>query len=527
MTETQSKSFIGRGVAALTIFLLLLAAYLVWGEIQTGSNLSQAINAVIQPATDLASSIIFFEIPLGLFIEGAPGLPFIVVWLFGFALFWTLYMGFVNFRGFRQSLRIVSGKYDDPSDPGEVTHFQALTAALSGTVGLGNIAGVAVAISLGGPGATFWMILAGLLGMTSKFTEVTLGHKYREINAEGVVSGGPMHYLSKGLASIGMPGFGKFLAAAFAVLCIAGAFGAGNMFQVNQSATQVTAVLVQLTGGEESFFAGKPWIFGGVFAVFVGLVIVGGIRKITNVTEYLVPIMAGIYVTAALIILAFHVEKIPTAVGLIFSGAFTAEGVTGGFIGVLIQGLRRATFSNEAGVGSASIAHAAAKTKEPVAEGLVALLEPLVDTVIICTITALVIIVTGAYVGGTGIGGIELTSSAFESTINGFQYILAIAVALFAFSTTITWFYYGERSFLYLVGDKPQAQLLFKGTFLVVLIIGASMQLGAVMDFADAMLMAMGFPNLLGLFLLRKEAKALMVSYFDRLKSGEIQPTNQ
>ncbi|RMB08987.1 alanine/glycine:cation symporter family protein [Eilatimonas milleporae] len=499
-------------------------------------SFSDLVNDTISPVTDFISGIIFFEIPLDFIIDGAPGFPFIVIWLLGGAVFFTFYMGFVNLRGFRQSLRIVSGKYDDPDDPGEVTHFQALTAALSGTVGLGNIAGVAIALTIGGPGATFWMILAGLFGMTSKFTECTLGLKYREIDADGVVSGGPMHYLSKGLARLGRPGLGKVLAVMAALICIGGAFGAGNMFQVNQSSTQFTNVMAELTGGTDSLFYGRPWIFGILFSIAVGMVIIGGIRQITHVTEFLVPVMAGIYVTAALVILGTHITEIPGAFGQIFAGAFTGEGITGGIIGVMIQGLRRATFSNEAGIGSASIAHAAAKTREPVAEGLVALLEPFVDTVIICTMTALVIIVTGsletemaqeaARIGGTAIG-ISLTSQAFDSVIVGFKYVLSVAVVLFAFSTSITWFYYGQRSFLYLVGNKPNAELAFKSSYLVVLVIGSAMQLTAVMDFADAMLLGMGFPNIVGLYLLRHEVRDLMQSYFARLRSGEIRPTEE
>lgn len=524
MSASETSHPLGRLLAAGTIILLLLLVYSVFQGTQAGLTVSQAINSNVQPVTNLLSAIIFFEIPLGLLIEGSPGLPVIVVWLFGFALYWSVFLGFINFKGARQSLRIVSGRYDDPNDPGEVTHFQALTAALSGTVGLGNIAGVAVAISLGGPGATFWMILAGLFGMTSKFAECTMSVHYREINEEGVVSGGPMYYLSKGLAKIGKPQLGKSLAVVFALLCIAGAFGAGAMYQVNQSAAQFTAVAVDLTGGENSIFFGRTWIYGTIFAVFVGLVIIGGIRQITHVTEYLVPIMAGIYMTGALIVLSFYLDQIPAAFGLIVTGAFSPEGVQGGIVGVLIMGLRRAAFSNEAGVGSAPIAHAAAKTKEPVSEGLVALLEPFVDTVLVCTMTALVIIVTGIYKDPSIGDGIAMTSAAFDGTIGGFKYILSVAVVLFAFSTTITWFYYGQRSFLYLVGDKPQAELLFKGSFLLALIVGASMQLTAVMDFADATLMAMGFPNLLGLYLLRHELKALMEDYWGRLTSGKIRP---
>ncbi|MEO0410244.1 MAG: alanine/glycine:cation symporter family protein [Pseudomonadota bacterium] len=458
------------------------------------------------------------------FSNGAAGLPLIVVWLLTGAMFFTWRMRFINFRGFVQAIRIARGTYDDPSDPGEVTHFQALTAALSGTVGLGNIAGVAVAVSLGGPGATFWMILAGLLGMASKFTECTLGVFYRKINPQGIVAGGPMYYLRDGLAEKGYGGLGRFLAAFFAILCVGGAFGAGNMFQVNQSAEQVIATLVPLTGGADSVLAGKPWIIGLAYAFFVGLVIVGGIRSITKVTEKLVPLMAFVYLSGALTVIALNIGAVPSAFAQIVTGAFTSEGVVGGFIGVLVIGLRRATFSNEAGVGSAAIAHSAAKTREPVSEGLVALLEPFIDTVVICTITALVLIVTDMHTASAGLDGITLTSNAFASVISWFPYLLTGAVVLFAFSTSITWFYYGQRAFLYLCGDKPWADLTIKVLYLLTLIIGSSMTLGAVMSFADAMLLAMAFPNMIGLYILAPKVKAMLDSYLERVASGEIKP---
>lgn len=494
---------------------------------QESTSFSETVNNVMAPVSNFVSSIIFFT--LQDIIPALPPIPFIVLWLLGGGIFFSFYMGFPNIRGFGQSIRIVKGTYDDPDDPGEVTHFQALTAAVSGTVGLGNIAGVAIAISVGGPGATFWMILAGLFGMTSKFVECTLGVKYRKIDENGVVSGGPMYYLTEGLANQGYPGLGKVLAVIAAVFIIGGAYGAGAMFQVNQSSIQFTNELSALTGGENSLFFGRPWLFGIVFAAAVGMVIIGGIRQITHVTEFLVPIMAITYVTASLFVIFGHYSEIPAAFGQIFTGAFTGEGVTGGIIGVLIQGLRRATFSNEAGLGSASIAHSAAKTKEPVSEGLVALLEPFIDTVVICTITALVIILTGsvdASASGT-LAGIALTSKAFATVIDWFPYILTVAVVMFAFSTSITWFYYGQRSFLWLFGDNKNADLAFKVSYLVVLIVGSAMSLAPVMDMADALLLAIGFPNILGLYLMRKEVKAMMDDYFARIKSGEIKPYSE
>ncbi|MCH8322632.1 MAG: alanine:cation symporter family protein [Proteobacteria bacterium] len=446
--------------------------------------------------------------------------PLVVIWLIAGALFFTIYMKFINLRGFRQSLRIVSGKYDNPKDPGEVTHFQALSAALSGTVGLGNIAGVAIAISVGGPGATFWMILAGFLGMTSKFVECTLGVKYREIDENGVVSGGPMYYLSKGLAKRGLVRLGVILAALSALSVIGGAVGSGAFFQVNQAAAQFINVVVPLTGGENSVFFQGGWIFGIVYAFFVGLIIIGGIKKISHVTEFLVPIMAFIYVGAALVILFTHAGQIPEAFIAIFKGAFSPDGITGGFIGVIIIGIQRATFSNEAGLGSAPIAHAAAKTKEPVAEGLVALLEPFIDTVVVCTMTALVIIIVGGYEGATE--GITLTSRAFASVISWFPYVLMVAAILFAFSTSITWYYYGERSFVYLSNNSGAVKLAYKISFIAALIIGSSMTLNSIFDFAAAMLFAMAIPNMIGLYIMAPEVRRMLKSYLARVKSGEI-----
>jgi len=490
----------------------------------TAPTFSDSVNDFMLPISDRIEKIVFFTFQD--IFSWAPPIPFIVIWLLGAGIFFSFYMGFPNIRGFMQSLRIVRGTYDDPKDPGEVTHFQALTAAVSGTVGLGNIAGVAIAISIGGAGATFWMILAGLFGMTTKFVECTLGLKYREIDENGVVSGGPMHYLSKGLENRGLPNLGKILAVVAAVFCIGGAYGAGAMFQVNQSATQFINEASALTGGTESFFYGKGWLFGSAFAAVVALVIIGGIKKITHVTEFLVPIMAFVYISASMVIIFGNFSEVPAAFGQIISGAFSPEGVQGGFIGVLIQGLRRATFSNEAGLGSASIAHSAAKTKEPVAEGLVALLEPFIDTVVICTITALVIILTGSIdpaASGTA-AGIALTSKAFGTVNYWFPYVLTVAVVLFAFSTSITWFYYGQRSFLWLVGDKPNADLAFKISYLGALVVGSAMQLGPVMGMADSLLLAMAFPNIVGLILLRKEVKAMLTDYFARVKSGAIKP---
>ncbi|RMF11791.1 MAG: alanine:cation symporter family protein, partial [Alphaproteobacteria bacterium] len=410
---------------------------------------------------------------------------------------------------------------------GEVTHFQALTAALSGTVGLGNIAGVAIAISIGGPGATFWMIMAGLFGMSTKFTECTLGVKYRRIDEEGVVSGGPMYYLWLGLKKRGewMGRFGRGLSIFFALLCLGAAFGAGNMFQVNQSTAQFMNVMVPWLFGPDSFMADMPWLVGLAYAILVGMVIIGGIRSIVQVTERLVPLMAFIYVGAALVVIFQHADMLPAAMTAIVTGAFTPLGVAGGFFGVLIQGIRRASFSNEAGVGSAAIAHSAVKTTEPVSEGMVALLEPFVDTVVICTMTAFVIIVTGMYQTAEAADGIALTSDAFATVLPWFPYILSIAVLMFAYSTSITYYYYGERAFLFLIGpDRKWAENAYKVAYLLVLIVGSSMQLTSVMDFADAMLLAMAFPNMVGLYIMAGEVKRDLDLYLAKVKRREIRP---
>jgi AGCS family alanine or glycine:cation symporter len=441
-------------------------------------------------------------------------IPFIVVWLVAGAIFFTIRMRFINFRGVKHAFQLVSGKYDDPNDKGEVSHFQALTTALSATVGLGNIAGVAVAIVIGGPGATFWMIVAGLLGMASKFTECTLGVKYRLINDKGEVSGGPMYYLSQGLEKRNMKGLGKVLAVLFAILCIGGSFGGGNMFQANQAFVQVS--------GKVSLFEGNGALFGVILAILVGLVILGGIKSIAKVTDKIVPIMVGVYVGFAIIIILIHIENIGAAFGAIFDGAFSPTALKGGVIGVLIVGFQRAAFSNEAGVGSASIAHSASKTKYPISEGVVALLEPFVDTVLVCTMTALVLIFTGFATDPGGLNGSELTSAAFSNVFPWFDWVLLIAIVLFAFSTMISWSYYGLKAWTYLFGKSKTWEYLYKGIFLLFIVIGSSVGLGSVLDFSDLMILGMAFPNILGLLILSGEVRKDLKSYFDRIKSGEI-----
>src|SRR5690554_297831 len=478
---------------------------------------------------------IFYEIPITEEFQ----IPWVLFVLIGGALYFTIYFKLINITGFLTAIRVVRGKYEDvekhdadtlygdvtPNEQadiietirddgadGEVSHFQALTAALSATVGLGNIAGVAVAVSIGGPGATFWMIIAGLLGMASKFAECTLGVKYRDVGPDGTVYGGPMYYLKKGLAQKGMGGIGKVLAVLFAIFVIGGSFGGGNMFQSNQAAAQFVK-LFALEGTSASMW------FGAVIAIIVGIVIIGGIKRIAMVTEKVVPFMAAIYVLAALVILGINYKYIGSAFSLIFEGAWTGLGIAGGAVGVLIQGFRSGAFSNEAVVGSAAIAHAAVRTKYPASEGIVALLEPFIDTVVICTMTSLVIIITNfdnniLQYGVEVKEGVELTASAFDSVIPHFSIVLTIAVILFAFSTMISWSYYGMQGWVFLFGRGKVTELIYKMLFCIFIWIGAVISLGSVIDFSDAMIFAMVVPNIIGVIILtpviRKELKKYM-----------------
>jgi len=484
------------------------------------SSVDEMVNGLFASATGWFVSFIFSPFP-------GTSFPWIVAWLVIAATIFTFYFAFIQFRAFKLSISIVKGDYSDPNDAGEVSHFQALATALSGTVGLGNIAGVAVAVGIGGPGATFWMIMAGLMGMASKFTECTLGVKYRNEYADGTVSGGPMYYLTKGFAERGLPG-GRFLAILFSIFCILGALGGGNMFQANQAHQQISGIVGDFPG----------WITGVIFAIVVFAVIVGGLKSIARVTEKVVPFMGVMYVGAALIILIMNAGQIGWAFGQIFEGAFTGLGVAGGMVGALIQGFKRAAFSNEAGVGSAAIAHSAVRTKEPITEGLVSLLEPFIDTVVICTMTALVIIITGQLVvdpstghyvteGGrivtaTGASGVGLTSAAFESAFGWFPYVLAIAVILFAFSTMISWSYYGLKAWTYLFGEGKSKEVTFKVIFCIFVVIGAAANLGPVIDFSDAAIFAMAVVNITGLYCLMPIVKRELNSYLARMESGEI-----
>lgn len=458
------------------------------------------------------TEIVFYPITIG----DVDILP-IVVWLIVAAVFFTFYLGFLNIRGFVHAINLVRGRYSKPEDAGEVSHFQALATAVSGTVGLGNIAGVAVAITLGGPGATFWMILAGFLGMSTKLAECTLGVKYRKEHADGTVSGGPMYYLRDGLAELGRGGLGKVLAAAFAVFCVLGSLGGGNMFQANQATAQILAV----TDNEGN--TTLTWVIGIVFALAVGLVILGGIKSIARVTEKVVPFMAVLYLLACLVVILANVEEVPGAFGDIVSGAFNPEGIAGGIVGVLIVGFQRAAFSNEAGIGSASIAHSAVKTNEPSTEGHVALLEPFIDTIVICTMTALMIVISGVWRDGEGAEGVALTSSAFETVVPWFPNVLAVAVILFAFSTMISWSYYGMKATGYLFGDNALAENVYKVIFCIFTVLGSVTALDAVLGFSDAAIFLMSIPNVIGLYILARVLKKEISQYRAKITSGEIQ----
>jgi len=478
------------------------------------ATIDETINEAFRPFASAISDLVFYSIPIG-----ESQFPLIVIWLIAGALYFTIYLRLINVRGFRHAIRIVSGKEDKKEKaPGEVTHFQALTTAVSGTVGVGNITHVAVAISIGGPGATFWLIVAGFLGMASKFVECTLGVKYRQINADGSVSGGPMFYMDRGLAERNLPRLGKVMAWYYALCIIVGCLGIGCMFQSNQAYVQ----FVNVTGGESSIFATRGWLFGGILAVLTALVIIGGIKSIARVTSKLVPFMALLYVSTALVVIGANFTAIPAAFGAIISNAFSPDGVTGGVVAVLILGFRRAAFSNEAGIGSSAIAHSAVKTEEPVTQGFVAMLEPFIDTVVICTITSLVIILTvydPVMLNDGSISGVELTSSAFASVLPWFPTVLAVVVMLFAYSTMISWSYYGLEGFIYIFGSHRWSKATFNTMFCLFIIVGSTTQLDAILDFSDAMVFAMALANVLALYLLGPTVKRELNDYWQRIQS--------
>ncbi|MCH7227416.1 alanine/glycine:cation symporter family protein [Haloferula sp. A504] len=547
------RSFSQLAFFLVVVFLTLCPGPALAAE-EAAMSMDEKLDAFLEPVAYWADKIVFFSIPVG-----GHSVPIVLLLLAGTGVFLTLFFKFINFRAFRLALRTVRGKYSSEDDPGQITHFQALATALSATVGLGNIAGVAVAIGIGGPGAVFWMVVMGLLGMTSKFAECTLGVAYRFIDSEGRVHGGAMRYLENGMREHGVGGLGRVLAIVFAVACVGGALGAGNMFQINQSAQQI---------GETFgiFNDGQSWILGVIVAAMVGAVIIGGIVWIARVTAVLVPFMTIIYVLACIVVLGGYVSEIPAALGTIFREAFSFEAGLGGFLGGLIQGIKRGVFSNEAGLGSAAIAHAPVKTRRPASEGVVALLEPFTDTVIICLMTALVIVTTGVWKADASIntatelregpsatapvvrqlaerdlihivtpakegepwmeiemkdrdaaghvlaeavtertgwsGGIWLTSRSFGSVIPWFPYVLTVAVFLFAFSTMISWSYYGEQAIYYLVGGNQHVITAYKLVFCGCVVVGAAASLKNVLMLSDALYFAMVAPNLIGLYFL-------------------------
>ena len=477
------------------------------------------MQSILNQINDSFGILVSYLAPV-LFADVA-GIPLIVLTLLAGALIFTVYFNFINVRGFKHSIEIIKGKYDNPNDTGQISHFQALTSALSATIGLGNIAGVAIAVTLGGPGAVFWMVFIAFFSMSAKFVSATLGQLYRKVNPDGSVSGGPMHYLDYALSKKGYSIFGKSLGVLYAIFIIGGAFGGGNMFQANQS--------YELFGK----LTGVPSLVYGIFlAVLVGIVIIGGIKRIGETTEKIVPAMVVIYVIASLFIILTNIGMLPSVISTILSEAFSPSAAYGGFIGALVTGIKRGVFSNEGGVGSASIAHSAAKTDEPVREGIVAMIGPFIDTIIVCFMTACVILITAdnnpvyqnataliEQQGATAVGA-SMTSAAFDSVIPGFKWVLAIVVFLFSFSTMISWYYYGNKGWKYLFGDSgiPVYQIMY----LSCTVLGAIASLGNVIDFSDMMILSCAFPNIIGCMFLLPELKVKLNDYWTRYQANEF-----
>ena len=495
----------------LLLFLMLSLWQLPAIAIEKGNG---TLNYLFDSANDALASVLFYDV-----WPGDAAMPFIVAWLLVGAVFLTFRMGFINLRMMGHALAILRGKYHTTEDKGEVTPFQALTTALSATVGLGNIAGVAIAVSIGGPGATFWMIIAGFFGMTSKFTEVTLAQMYREVRPDGRIMGGAMEYLSRGLKEYGLGGLGKVLAALFAVLAICASLGGGNAFQVSQALGAVQS--------EIAFFDQYPIAFGLLMAAAVGVVIIGGIRRIAHTAEAVVPLMVFIYLGASAWIILIHAAEVPAALKLIVVQAFAPSAIAGGIIGVIVQGFKRAAFSSEAGIGSAAIAHSAASVKYPIRQGLVALYEPFIDTIIICTTTALVIVLTGVYNAPEHAALVEanagaaLTSAAFGQEISWFPVVLSVAVILFAYSTMISWSYYGERCWTYLFGER--FSMVYRLMFIAFIIIASVTSASNILDFSDLLLLGMAFPNFIALYLLHGKVRKALTEYRGRLKAGDFE----
>lgn len=474
-------------------------------------SIDQKIDSYIKPLSEKAINFMFYPVTIM-----GQDVPMIILWLMSIGIFTSFYFGFINLRFLPLSLKLLCGKYQSKDCAGQISNWQALSTSLSGTVGLGNIAGVAVAVSTGGPGATVWMILMGFLGMSTKFTECALGVKYRQIGADGEVSGGPMYYISQGLANRNWPLLGKVLAAFFAFCCIGGAIGGGNMFQSNQ-----TYQIFMRVAGDANFFADKAWLFGLILALMVAVVIIGGIKSIANVSARIFPAMAGLYLVMCLIVIVGNIEALPAAVSSIIEGAFSPEAVGGGILGALIAGVRRAVFSNESGIGSAAITHAAVKSDSHVTQGLISMLNPFIDTVIICTMTALVIAVTGVYNDGAGMEGVVLTARAFE-TVGGWTiYWLSFTVFLFAFSTMIAWYYLGEKGFTYLAGRSKKKVVTFKVFYCCFIVLGAAANLTHLIDLTDALFFAMAIPNVAILYVMAPELRKDLRQYVEDLKARD------
>lgn len=498
------------GWAMLPLLLVLMAMAAPAAIAQEAGESASIADSIFQPIVDFLSVLLFFK------IGGENGFPFIVLWLFVAAVFFTVRMKFINLRGLKHAIAVVQGKFDDPHDEGEVSHFQALATAVSGTVGLGNIAGVAIAIQLGGPGAMFWLTVAGFCGMVSKFVECSLSVKYRRQLPDGTILGGPMYYLNQGLAARGLRPVGQGLAILFSILCLGGALGGANMFQSNQAYAAISGLFPAL----------PAWLFGLVLAALSGFVIIGGIKRIGSVAEKLVPAMAVLYILACFTVIFANFAQVPAAIGTIFSEAFVPKAAVGGVVGVMVQGIRRSSFSNEAGVGSAAIAHSAARTDEHVREGLVSLLEPLIDTVIICNLTAVTIVLSGVYLEtGEELSGVAMTASAFGTVVSWFPVVLSIAVCLFAFSTIISWSYYGIQAWTYLFGER--SALLFKCIYVTCTFLGCLTSLSLIIDFSDLLLLGMAFPNLLGCYILSNEIAGDLNDYWARLTSGQMLMVDQ
>ena len=453
-----------------------------------------------------------------LFADLGTKIPLIIWVLVLGGIYYSFYFGWISLRGFRHAIDVIRGRYDDPNDPGEISHFQALTSALSATIGLGNIAGVAIAVSLGGPGAVFWMLLTALFGMSSKLASCTLAIMYRKIHPDGRISGGPMYYLEHGLGNKGLKRLGRAFAILFAIFTIGGSLGGGNMFQSNQT----VEILSTVSPAVEDY----NWAFGLLFAWLVSLVIIGGIKRIGSVTSRIVPFMCLLYVAAAVVIILSHIAEVPAMIATIFREAFSPQAMYGGFLGVLIVGVKRAAFSNEAGLGSAAFAHAAARTSEPAREGMVAMIGPFIDTIVICLMTALVCMITGVYTDPQFqaqegfIVGAKMTAAAFDSFLPGARYALAIGVMLFAYSTMISWSYYGERAWEYLFGSH--LIIIYRIIFVVFVFFGSVITLKNVLDFTDMIILSMAFPNIIGGVILSPQIKACLQDYWGRLQNGQM-----